>query len=191
VAGRTDSITVNIAGLVQGIALVTFPAASTILTARGSYDLSSGEYGLMFVPQFIAAIVAALLGAGLLWPGLLARVTEKTVYLTGLAADLAAMTLLVVSWLVVHNHPLAYGLLLVATACLGTGFGLTVPHSRYWPGTRGALDGVVPGVARGEQTRGFGGAPGGAGVGHHRDHVVGEDRVYYLPGRLYRVLLGE
>ena len=126
-AGRTDSITVNIAGLVQGIALVTFPAASTIFTASGSYDLSTGEYGLMFVPQFIAAILAALLGAGLLWPGLLARVTEKTVYLTGLAADLAAMTLLVVSWLVVHDHPLAYGLLLVATACLGTGFGLTVP----------------------------------------------------------------
>jgi MFS family permease len=127
VAGRANSITINIAGLVQGIALVTFPAASTIFTARGSYDLSSGEYGLMFVPQFIAAIVASLLGAGLLWPGLLARVTEKTVYLTGLAADLAAMTLLVISWLVVHNHPLAYGLLLVATACLGTGFGLTVP----------------------------------------------------------------
>ena len=32
-AGRAESITVNACGLVQGIALVTFPAASTIFTA--------------------------------------------------------------------------------------------------------------------------------------------------------------
>ena len=31
---RAESITVNAAGLVQGIALVTFPAASAIFTAR-------------------------------------------------------------------------------------------------------------------------------------------------------------
>ena len=37
---------VNAAGLVQGIALVTFPAASTIFTSPGSYDLSRGQYGL-------------------------------------------------------------------------------------------------------------------------------------------------
>jgi hypothetical protein len=45
---RAEAATVNVAGLVQGIALVTFPAASTIFTARGSYDLSSSQYGLMF-----------------------------------------------------------------------------------------------------------------------------------------------
>jgi MFS family permease len=127
VARKAEGIVVNIAGLAQGIALVAFPASSTILLARGSYDLSSGQYGLMFVPQFIAAIVASLLGAGLLWPGLTGRVSEKTIYLTGLAADLAAMVLLAVSWLAVHQHALAYGLLLIATACLGAGFGLAVP----------------------------------------------------------------
>jgi MFS family permease len=126
-ASRAQSATVNAAGLVQGIALVTFPAASTILTARGSYNLSRSEYGAMFVPQVITAIAAALLGAGLLWPGLATRVSEKTVYLTGLLADLAAMLLLIASWLVVHQHAAAYGLLLAATACLGAGFGLTVP----------------------------------------------------------------
>jgi hypothetical protein len=69
---------------VQGIALVTFPAASTIFTARGSYDLSSGQYGLMFVPQVITAVSAALLGAGLLGPGLARRLGERTIYLAGL-----------------------------------------------------------------------------------------------------------
>jgi len=37
-ASRAEAAAVNAAGLVQGIALVTFPAASTIFTARSSYD---------------------------------------------------------------------------------------------------------------------------------------------------------
>ncbi|HEX3921535.1 MAG TPA: MFS transporter [Streptosporangiaceae bacterium] len=126
-ASRAENITVNAAALVQGIALVTFPAASTIFTARGSYDLSSSQYGLMFVPQVITAVTAALLGAGLVGPGLARRLGERTIYLAGLVADLLAMGLLIVSWLAVHQHGLAYGLLLVATACLGAGFGLAVP----------------------------------------------------------------
>lgn len=124
---RAETAAVNVAGLVQGITLVTFPAASTIFTAKGSYDLSSSQYGLMFVPQVITAVTAALLGAGLIGPGLASRLGERTVYLAGLVADLAAMLLLIVSWLVVHQHAAAYGLLLAATACLGAGFGLAVP----------------------------------------------------------------
>jgi predicted MFS family arabinose efflux permease len=124
---RAETATINVAGLVQGITLVTFPAASTIFTAKGSYDLSSSQYGLMFVPQVITAVTSALLGAGLIGPGLASRLGERTVYLAGLVADLAAMLLLIVSWLVVHQHAAAYGLLLAATACLGAGFGLAVP----------------------------------------------------------------
>ena len=126
-ASRAEGLTVNAAGLVQGIALVTFPAASTIFTAHDSYDLSSSQYGLMFVPQVITAVTASLLGAGLLGRGLAARLGERTIYLAGLAADLAAMVLLIASWLVVHQHALAFALLLAATACLGAGFGLAVP----------------------------------------------------------------
>jgi len=122
-----ESAVVNAAGLVQGIALVTFPAASTIFTSHSSYDLSHSQYGVMFVPQVGTAIVASLLGAGLLWPGLARRASEKTLLLAGLAADLASMALLIASWLVVHQHAAAFGLLLGATACLGAGFGLAVP----------------------------------------------------------------
>ena len=42
-------------------------------------------------------------------------------------ANLAAMTLLLVSNVVMSRHALAYVILLVATASLGVGFGLTVP----------------------------------------------------------------
>jgi MFS family permease len=124
---RAQSGVVNAAGLVQGIALVTFPAASGIFTASTGYDLSSSQYGAMFVPQVVTAILASLLGAGLLWPGLTRRFSEKSVYLTGLLANLAAMLLLIVSWTVAHQHAAAYALLLLATAFLGAGFGLTVP----------------------------------------------------------------
>jgi MFS family permease len=124
---RARSGVVNAAGLVQGIALVTFPAASGIFTASTGYDLSSSQYGAMFVPQVLTAILASLLGAGLLWPGLTRRFSEKSVYLAGIFADLAAMLLLIVSWTVAHQHAAAYVLLLAATACLGAGFGLTVP----------------------------------------------------------------
>jgi MFS family permease len=124
---RAESITVNAAGLVQGIALVTFPAASGIFTSHSDYNLSSSQYGLMFAPQVVTAIIASLLSAGLLWPGFTARVSEKETYLAGLVADLAAMALLMVSWTVVHQHAAAYVLLLAATACLGAGFGFAVP----------------------------------------------------------------
>jgi hypothetical protein len=127
VSDRAERAAVNAAGLVQGIALVTFPAASGIFTSRSDYALSSTQYGLMFAPQVAAAITAALLGAGLLWPGFTQRFSEKTVYLAGLVADLAAMVLLIASWGLAHTHPAGYVLLLAATACLGAGFGLTVP----------------------------------------------------------------
>ena len=51
--------------VVQGIALVTFPAASTIFTSPSEYGLSSTAYGAMFVPQAITAVAASLLGGGL------------------------------------------------------------------------------------------------------------------------------
>jgi MFS family permease len=120
VASSAESRVVNLAGLAQGIVLVTFPAASTIFTSHAYYGLSSGEYGLMFVPQVLAAIVSSLVGAGLA-----RRITTKRVYLLGLASSLGSMVLLLASAPV--RGPGAYPLLLAATALLGAGFGLTVP----------------------------------------------------------------
>ena len=46
------------AGVVQGVALVTFPAASAILTSPAHDGLTSEAYGGMFVPQPITAALA-------------------------------------------------------------------------------------------------------------------------------------
>ena len=119
---RAQSQVVYAAGLVQGIVLVTFPAASTIFTAPGPYGLSSSQYGAMFLPQAVTAV-----GSSLLQGNLSRRLGGKPVYLAGLCANLAAMILLIASRFVEGSQPAAYPLLLVATGCLGVGFGLTVP----------------------------------------------------------------
>jgi MFS family permease len=76
----------------------------------------------MFVPQAVTAIISSLLGAGLT-----RHIGGKRVFLLGLGADLLSMALLFVSQFATGFHPLAYGLLLAATAFLGIGFGFVVP----------------------------------------------------------------
>jgi MFS family permease len=122
VAERNEIVAVYAAGIIQGVALVTFPAASAIFISPSYYRLSSTEYGGMFVPQAIMAIALSLMGGGLT-----RHLGIKRIYLLGLVADLLAMMFLVLSQFVMRNHSLAYGILLIATTCMGVGFGLTVP----------------------------------------------------------------
>ncbi len=121
-ASKAERTVIKAAGLVQGIVLVTFPAASAIFTDKSEYGLSSTQYGDMFLPQVALAITASLAGARLA-----RRITTKRVYLLGLACSTISMVLLLASTLVKTNQAAAYPMLLVATAFLGAGFGLTVP----------------------------------------------------------------
>jgi MFS family permease len=121
-ASRAETRVVYAAGVAQGIALVTFPAVSTVLTDPDEYDLSKTQYGTLFLPQVVTAISAALLGSGLS-----GRIGTRRVFVAGLAASLVSMGLLLVSKAFTGNQSVAYGLLLLATACLGAGFGLAVP----------------------------------------------------------------
>src|SRR5262245_56352568 len=118
---RTEIGLINVMGLVQGLTLVTFPAASSIFTSRDGYGFSASRYGMMFVPQVVLAILASSLG-----PRLAHRWTLKRVLKTGLSANLLSMILLAVSRLVIGVPGVAYGTLLVATGSLGFGFGATV-----------------------------------------------------------------
>jgi MFS family permease len=115
-------VVVYTAGLLQGIALVTFPAASSVFTSPQGYALSNGEYGALFVPQTVMAVVAALVGGklGRRWG-------QKRVLVLGLLADLSSMTLLLASRVFLGQHLTALSLLLGATTLMGIGFGLTVP----------------------------------------------------------------
>ena len=118
---RTEVFLVYLAGLVQGLALVTFPAASSIFTSPHGYGLSASRYGLMFIPQVILAILASSLG-----PALAQRWSLKHVLQAGLSTNFLAMALLAFSSLWQASPGVAYGILLVATGSLGFGFGATV-----------------------------------------------------------------
>jgi MFS family permease len=121
-ASRQEIAAVYAGAVIQGIVLVTFPAVSAIFTGAKDYGLSNTEYGGMFVPQAITAILSSLLGAGLT-----RHIGGKRVLLIGLLADLLSMVLLFVSQFATGTHELAFGLLLGATGCLGIGFGFAVP----------------------------------------------------------------
>jgi fucose permease len=121
VASRAETTVVDVAGAAQGIVLVTFPAAGTVLIDPARYALSGSQYGLLFLPQVLAAIVASLVGSRLV-----TQLGVKTVYLGGLVASLVSMTLLLAS-APIATSAAAYPTLLLATASLGVGFGLTVP----------------------------------------------------------------
>jgi len=121
-AARREIVAIYTAAMIQGVALVAFPAASVVFTSAADYGLTSQQYGGMFVPQAITAVASSLLGAGLT-----RRLGAKRIYLLGLCANLLAMALLVCSRFVMSAHALAYDLLLCATASMGVGFGFTVP----------------------------------------------------------------
>ena len=106
-ATKAEINTVYAAGLVQGIALFTFPAASTIFTSPSQYGLSNTQYGFLFLPQVVTAITTSVLGGSLA-----ARFGTKRVFLAGLVADLASMALLIISVFFTSSQPVAYGLLL-------------------------------------------------------------------------------
>ena len=125
---RREIAVVYGAGLVQGLALVTFPAASLVLTSPDQYGLSSAAYGVMFLPQAVTALSGSLLGARLSQ-----RVGMKRVFTWGLGANVLAMATLVASQ-VAMGETSGYLMLLGATASLGLGFGLTVPTLNTFAG---------------------------------------------------------
>lgn len=106
--------------MLQGLALVTFPAASTIFASPAGFNLSSTQYGAMFIPQVVLAILASLFGSDLA-----RRFSLRGVLLLGLCCNLIAMALLTTSPLLIGT-PGAFVLLCVSTGALGLGFGATV-----------------------------------------------------------------
>ena len=112
-AGRIGLKYVLIAGLAADL------VAMTILTVP-RLDLSASQYGLLFLPQVILAIAGSLA-----LPSLAGRIGLKHVLLVGLAADMVAMALLVISNSV-RSDDIAFPMLLVVTGSLGLGFGLTL-----------------------------------------------------------------
>ncbi len=120
-ARRVEIPVVYLSGLAQGFALVTVPAASSLLTSPRGYAFTSAEYGALFVPMVAGAIAASAAG------GLLAlRWGLKRLFLTGVSLDVLAMAVVALSAAFLGRHTPSYVTLLVAMLLLGFGFGATL-----------------------------------------------------------------
>jgi MFS transporter, FHS family, glucose/mannose:H+ symporter len=120
-ASRSEIAVVYSAGIVQGLALVTFPAASSIFTSPEGFGFGSTRYGAMFVPQVVLAILSSALA-----PQVARRWSLRGVLLVGFAGNIVSMMLLALSRLLIGAPDVAFGMLLAATGALGLGFGATV-----------------------------------------------------------------
>ncbi len=119
-AARSQEIgLLYVIGVVQGLALVSFPAASAILVSPAGFALSSTQYGAMFIPQVVLAILASAFGSALS-----RRLGLRRVLQLGLCGNLLSMALLAASPLLIGSQA-AFVVLLLATATLGLGFGAT------------------------------------------------------------------
>ena len=135
VAGKFTILLIYLCGVVQGLALVTFPAASATFVSPTGFHLSGAGYGAMFIPQVAMAILASSSG-----PWLARRFGLRGVLLLGLGGDLVSMALLSASPLLIGSGA-AYVLLCVSTGALGLGFGATVM----------ALNALVEGLSPGRE----------------------------------------
>jgi Major Facilitator Superfamily len=120
-------IAIYLAGLLQGLSMVAFPAASSVLT--GEFHFSNTLYGALFIPQALLSIICSLLTTKV--------GGNKTHFFGGMLANFMSMALFAGSaWAM--GTAAAFPVLLAATGFLGIGFGLSVPSlntlaSLYFP----------------------------------------------------------
>src|SRR5262249_61123370 len=102
------------AAVVQGLALVTFPAASSVFTSPDGFGFDSTRYGTMFVPQVAFAICAAALG-----PRLARRWSLRRVLLAGVVGGIFSVSLLAFRRSLIGAPAAAVGRVFVSPAALG------------------------------------------------------------------------
>lgn len=104
-----------------GVALVLFPAAGSILTSVDHHGFSSSQFGSIFTPQIIMAILSSLFASKLA-----DKVGMKKVLLYGLFALILSTALLTASHGLEGNVTAAFVMVLLATGFLGIGFGFSL-----------------------------------------------------------------
>jgi hypothetical protein len=121
---RSDRTAIYSGAVVQGAVAVVFFAFAGVLIDR--YHLTLPQYGILFIPLFLAIVVTVLFSASLCY-----RIPVLGTYRSGLAISLAGMAALVATeWQ--QRLPVTYPLLLAAAVFVGAGFGLAYPHVRCY-----------------------------------------------------------
>lgn len=121
-AGRWQRIlAIYPSSLLQGLTVTLYPAAGPLLTDPAQHGLSEAQFGSLFAPQIIAAIVASALASRIA-----RQFSMKTLLMCGLLANLIAMMLLVTTVMFIDNSGITIALLLLGATGVGAGFGFTI-----------------------------------------------------------------
>lgn len=112
---------IYISGFLQGVALVLYPAAGNIFTNEVYHGLSSTEFGILFIPQIVFAIISSLSA-----PKLADKYGMKKVLTFGLIANMFAMLCFTASVICIGISNLPFWVLMLGTGFLGAGFGFTI-----------------------------------------------------------------
>lgn len=113
-------ISVYLSGFLVGVALVLFPAAANLFGDDAFHGFTSAQYGSIYLPQIILAIISSLSA-----PRIADKIGMKKVLLWGLTSLLLAMLLMMGSnWYLDGN--VDYLIIMLATGFLGAGFGFTI-----------------------------------------------------------------
>ena len=112
---------IAIAAAAEGAALILYASYSRVLISTHFFDLTTDEFGLVFLPELLTLIATAALAARI---G--RRIPTKQVFPLGLGCSLVSMVLLFAS-AAPAIHVADYPVLLASSAFLGAGFGMAIP----------------------------------------------------------------
>lgn len=112
------------AAFLQGLTMVSFPASSIVLKdVRG---LTDAQYGFIFVPQFVAAILGSIAGGSLV-----RRMGLRNLLVWSLLANALSQAFLAAT---VFEWVQSFYTVLAGTAMLGVAFGLSAAPLNTFPG---------------------------------------------------------
>ena len=140
---KIEIFIIYLTGLMQGLVLISLPAASAVFTDGHGFAFSSVQYSQLFIPQVLMTILAAFFA-----PRFSLMTGSKRMYQAGLAFNLSAMVLMATCQLFVHKPAIAYLFLMLSSSAVGAAFGTTLPMinayaQRFFPANpAGALTGL-------------------------------------------------
>jgi len=115
------SIVVYFGGLLTGLALILYPAMGPIFTDPAQFAFTNTQFGRIFIPQIVFAILAALSA-----PFFVTRFGTKKALLIGLFSLTITTATLLLSHFFIHEKAVALLIVFTGTSFLGLGFGLVI-----------------------------------------------------------------
>jgi len=113
-------ISIYLSGFLAGVVLILYPAAGNIFMDPEFHGITNEQFGNIFIPQIILAIIASFSA-----PKIAEKVSMKKVLLYGLILLTLSLVFLATTQLFLSGRNDFY-LILAGTTCLGAGFGFTI-----------------------------------------------------------------